>query len=152
MDRLLVYMRKQHVPEHLQRSIYNYYEFSYKRNWTFNRGDLFPNIPSILDLQLQLALKQRLIKQCTMFADCQPQTVMTLVQRLQSTIAIPNQVIFTVILIHLLVGCIQQSFDAKMIEFLRIIKSSKIVINNALPSTTPRRCQGRIYRPVLDIS
>ena len=43
---------------------------------------------------LQLALKQRLIKKCNMFFGCQPLTIMALVQKLESSVAVPGQVVF----------------------------------------------------------
>jgi len=94
MDKMSGYMKTQHIPVKLQDSIYQYYLFLWKSNWAANRVDLFPNLPPLLNLQLELSLKQKLIKKCELFTSCQPKSTMHLVRRLKPSMAIPDEVLF----------------------------------------------------------
>jgi CRP-like cAMP-binding protein len=94
MNKMSAYMKAKNLPLKLQHSIYQYYAFLWNSNWAANRVDLFPNLPPLLNLQLELSLKQRLIKKCALFSNCQPKSVLHLVRRLKSEIAIPDEVVF----------------------------------------------------------
>jgi hypothetical protein len=86
-------MRFRKVPVSLQKTIRGYYEYLWDSGQTSHNANLFADLPSKLRLQLNVALKKRLIEKVPLFKTCSPAGVIALVQNLQPHIILPNDLI-----------------------------------------------------------
>ncbi|CAM9581604.1 unnamed protein product, partial [Phaeothamnion confervicola] len=81
------------VPLRLQKRIRSYYEYLWDSGQTSYNANLFGDLPDKLRLQLNVALKRRLIEKVPLFKLCSATGVIALVQNLQPHIILPNDLI-----------------------------------------------------------
>lgn len=93
MDGINEYMRFRKVPPNLQKTIRSYYEYLWDSGQTSHNAALLKDMPNKLRLQLNVALKKRLIEKVPLFKTCSPAGIIALVQNLKSHIILPNELV-----------------------------------------------------------
>ncbi|CAM9213269.1 unnamed protein product, partial [Hapterophycus canaliculatus] len=93
MDGINGYMRFRKVPKGLQKRIRTFYEYLWDSGQDSYSSSLFEEMPEKLKLQLNIALKKRLIDQVPLFKTFSPAGTIALVQNLVSSIILPGELI-----------------------------------------------------------
>jgi potassium voltage-gated channel Eag-related subfamily H protein 7 len=91
MDTINQYLRFRRVPPELRSKIRNYYKYLWLTGQALHHKKLFDALPQTLSLQLNLALKRQLIETSALFRDCSPVSVVSVIRRLISFVAIPDE-------------------------------------------------------------
>jgi len=85
------FLTSQHIPHDLRRQITGYYKYIWDRH---QAKAMTKEVPGVLSLKLDLALKHPLIKNAKLFSNLHnPEAVQALVSRLTQRIAIPYEII-----------------------------------------------------------
>jgi CRP-like cAMP-binding protein len=90
---VMSYMKYRQVPRPLQSKIVSYLNYLWTSAQSTYHQNLVGDLPDTLALQLNLVLKRRLIECVPMFAMISPHAMIGIVHRLESIIALPNQVL-----------------------------------------------------------
>ncbi|CBN74810.1 conserved unknown protein [Ectocarpus siliculosus] len=93
MDGINGYMRFRKVPKGLQKRIRTFYEYLWDSGQDSHSSGLFEELPEKLKLQLNIALKKRLIDQVPLFKTFSPSGTIALVQNLIPSIILPGELI-----------------------------------------------------------
>ncbi|CAM9312779.1 unnamed protein product, partial [Scytosiphon promiscuus] len=93
LDGINGYMRFRKVPKGLQKRIRTFYEYLWDSGQDSYSSALFEEMPDKLKLQLNIALKKRLIDQVPLFKTFSPAGTIALVQNLVSSIILPGELI-----------------------------------------------------------
>jgi len=94
MDKMRYYLRFHGVPRPLQVRITRFFEFSYSAGYDSETSTkLFSGLPGPLRTELDLNLKQELINTVHIFKMVTIKSVLAVVGKLQSRIAVPDQVV-----------------------------------------------------------
>ena len=94
MDLMTGYLRAHGTPRELQHRIFKFYEDLWKTDWAADRVDLFPNMPQILQLQLDLSEKQRIVECCNLFARCTSKSIYFVVRRLEIMTTLADEILY----------------------------------------------------------
>ncbi|CAM9816182.1 unnamed protein product, partial [Ectocarpus sp. 8 AP-2014] len=81
------------VPKGLQKRIRTFYEYLWDSGQDSHSSGLFEELPEKLKLQLNIALKKRLIDQVPLFKTFSPSGTIALVQNLIPSIILPGELI-----------------------------------------------------------
>jgi CRP-like cAMP-binding protein len=90
---VMSYMKYRQVPRPLQSKIVSYLNYLWTSAQSTYHQNLVGDLPDTLALQLNLVLKRRLIECVPMFAMISPHAMIGIVHRLESIIALPNQIL-----------------------------------------------------------
>eukprot|EP00903_Cladosiphon_okamuranus_P006812 g6640.t1 len=93
LDGINGYMRFRKVPKGLQKKIRTFYEYLWDSGQDSHSSGLFEDMPEKLKLQLNIALKKRLIDQVPLFKTFSPAGTIALVQNLAPSIVLPGELI-----------------------------------------------------------
>jgi potassium voltage-gated channel Eag-related subfamily H protein 7 len=91
MDSINQYLRFRRVPSELRLKIRNYYKYLWLTGQALHHKKLFDSLPQTLSLQLNLALKRKLIETSSLFKHCSPVSVVSIIRRLVSFVAVPEE-------------------------------------------------------------
>ena len=81
------------VPRYLQNKVRAYYEYLWVSGQANHHRRAFDELPPMLQMQISLFLKRAMIESCSVFTNLTPSSVVAIMNRLEETIAIPNEVI-----------------------------------------------------------
>ena len=95
MRQMDAFLKSNAVEPKLRDQIQDYYEFTFNNHTAAQAGAIFKNLPPILDVQLQMALKEKLVYQNSIFQRCTYKTTVALVRRLRHCVAIPNEIVLS---------------------------------------------------------
>eukprot|EP00937_MAST-01D_sp_MAST-1D-sp2_P006151 g6151.t1 len=87
------FMKLNSVPAALRSDINDYYDYIFRNDSSAQVEALFDKLPPCLDVQLQMALKSKLIERNEFFQQCSAQCMVALVRRLRSRVAIPHELV-----------------------------------------------------------
>ena len=89
------FLKSNQVQPALRDQIQDFYEFTWNNHTAAQAADIFHKLPPILDVQLQMALKEKLVYQNTLFQRCDYESTVALVRRLHNRVAIPNEIVIS---------------------------------------------------------
>jgi voltage-gated potassium channel len=86
------YMRYQNVPDYLQKTVLDYYDYLFESRNAVDHSVL-EELPDSIQVRLSVAQNRGLIQKVPLFADCSTACVIRLVQKLVPIIALPGEFI-----------------------------------------------------------
>jgi hypothetical protein len=86
------YMRYQNVPDYLQKTVLDYYDYLFESRNAVDHSVL-EELPDSIQVRLSVAQNRGLIQKVPLFADCSTACVIRLVQKLIPIIALPGEFI-----------------------------------------------------------
>jgi hypothetical protein len=92
LKELNLYMRYQNVPDYLQKTVLDYYDYLYESRNAVDHSVL-EELPDSIQVRLSVAQNRGLIQTVPLFADCSTACVIRLVQKLVPLIALPGEFI-----------------------------------------------------------
>jgi potassium voltage-gated channel Eag-related subfamily H protein 7 len=94
LDAIQSYLRYRRVDPELRMRIHGYYKYLWDSGQSKVHMDMFTELPPVLAMELNVALKEELIVGAALFKFCKPATTLMLLNELHSSIVIPNQIIY----------------------------------------------------------
>jgi CRP-like cAMP-binding protein len=94
LDAIQSYLRYRRVDPELRMRIHGYYKYLWDSGQSKVHMDMFSELPPVLGMELNVALKEDLLVSSPIFKFCTPETTLKLLNELHSSIVIPNQTIF----------------------------------------------------------
>ncbi|MES1909051.1 MAG: hypothetical protein MHM6MM_001862 [Cercozoa sp. M6MM] len=94
MEQLTQFMKQRHVNPHLQQQILEYYEYRWSRSLDDSNNEMLKDLHYGLWEDLQIDVNQKLIRKVPMFRETNQLTVLALINKLQSRIFLPGEVIY----------------------------------------------------------
>jgi CRP-like cAMP-binding protein len=123
MEQIELYMRKQGIPVYLRQAIREFYDYRYGSGFAKNVEEVFVDLPLFLKMRLKVSLSRHHIRKIKLFDGVSPMCMISLIQKLESVIALPKEY-----LMH----------QGKIGSQLYIIQKGKIVILTHKESSKPK--------------
>ncbi len=93
MDRIITYMKKRRLPPYFQRIILDFYNYMSAKH---SEEGILTDLPPAIQLRLSLLLNRELVKNIPLLKQLELNTIIGLMQTLQSTMYMPGEHVFKV--------------------------------------------------------
>lgn len=94
LERLAAFMRYRHIPQPLQRRIYDYYAYMWEHRLGYDESAMLAQLPTSLRTEVSLVLKQEFIEKVPFFKGASRELIRDIALELHPVIFIPGDYIF----------------------------------------------------------